>query len=141
MSHQTSFNLIRKVPFTPELKQYLKSRAHTLYDEIYFNLYVGDFPSDQLPNEADDAGHAFEWNWLRQVTEPLLAGYSFANPTTIPMTCETPCARSGITSASKWAGKQREDYDEVEQQSPATPSISSSPKWKENPHEGLYPSA
>lgn len=60
--NENNVNLIRKIQFTSELKQYLKGRAHFLYDEIYFNLYVGDFPTDQFPNETDDAGHAFEWN-------------------------------------------------------------------------------
>jgi len=114
MSHQTSFDLIRKIQFTPDLKQYLKNRAHTFYDEIYLNLYVGDFPTDQLPNEADDAGYAFERNWLRQVTEPLLAGYAFASPHDDTDDPRNALREVGFLFGHQIGWDKREDYDDVE---------------------------
>ena len=77
---ENNLNLIRIVQFTPELKAALKHFAHFIYDEIYFDFYVAEFPSGQLAAKASDSGPTFERRWRSKVSEPQLVGYALARP-------------------------------------------------------------
>lgn len=112
MSHQTSFDFIRKIQFTPELKQYLKGRAHTIYDELYHAAFVQDWPSE----DTSDAQSDFEWRWLRRVTEPLLLGYAFANPDANTDDLRNALRQIGFLFSQHMGWHERDDYDDVEQQ-------------------------
>ena len=114
MSENTSFNIIRKAQFTPEQTQALKHFAHNIYDTIYFDLYVADFPSGQLAEDADDASSTFEWHWLKRVTEPVLVGYAFANPDANTDDLRNALREVGFQFSQTMGWAQQEDYDDVE---------------------------
>ena len=51
MSEENALNLIRKAQFTPRQIAALTHFAHFIYDEIYHDLFIADFPSGQLAEQ------------------------------------------------------------------------------------------
>ena len=114
MSKNTSFNIIRKAQFTSELLGSLKQFAHLVYDTIYHDLYVADFPSGQLADDADDFIPTFVHQWRSNVTEPLLVGYAFAKPDANLADLRDALREVGFQFSQTMGGAQQEDYDDVE---------------------------
>lgn len=115
MSHETSFNLIRKAQFTPELKEALKRFAHYRYDDIYHDFYVADFPSGQLAEKASDIGPTFEHLWLSRVSDPLLTGYAFAQPDADLDDLRHALREVGYHFSRIMGDDKRDDYDDLQQ--------------------------
>ena len=109
-----NLNLVRKVQFTPALKQALKDFAHSAYDEIYHDQYVADYPSGQLADGADDIRPTFEHLWRGRVTQPLLAGYAFALPDADLDDLRSALREVGYLFGRQMGEQERDDYDDLE---------------------------
>ena len=114
MSDQDSLNRIRQAQFTSEQIESLKHFAHNIYDAIYFDLYVADWSSGQLADDAADVGPTFEWHWLKRVSEPLLVGYAFAKPEANLDDLRSALRDIGYQFSQIMGGEERDDYDDVE---------------------------
>lgn len=100
--------------FTTELRQALKRFAANLYDTIYFEVYVTDWPSI----EARHAGEQFRWRWQRDVIEPLVAGYQFAIRSIMhagsnPEKLNRALDQLGYLFEKRIGWEERGDYDEA----------------------------
>ena len=114
MSDQNSLKCISQAQSTPEQTAYLKDRAQNICDTIYFDLYVACFLSGQLAEKPSDFGPTFEWHWEKQITEPLLVGYAFAQPDANLDDLRSSLREIGYQFNQIMGGEERDDYDDVE---------------------------